>query len=170
MGRRIKLREEQLIGRGFKTGDVYAVGNIAVKVYRRSRYSPLAELDMMRHDGQNARRRANDEYAVTKDMYDAGIRVPKQYGVFRVEIDGTKALGLAMEMINGRRLSELHGKEYLSKEEEMALEAEKAVKLGFYICNDRHDDNAMVRERDGKVVLIDLEDCESPSKRLEEVA
>lgn len=145
MGRRLDLTERV----PFKEGTcarIYQIGSRAVKV---------------NFDKVSWKYNIRLEYQVQKDLYNAGISVPKPYGVIKV-IDGVgrKNLGLIMKKIEGTNLEKVNDAKSLEK---MNQELERAKSLGFKL-NDGGERNAMV-DKTGKVYLIDFGYfCRSPKK------
>jgi RIO-like serine/threonine protein kinase len=164
MKRRLKLTRTQFIDQG-QCGQVYAVGDFAVKVYwGRGGEKFIPEDPIIR--GINSKKDFHKEYSVARDLYSAGISVPRPYGIVRVEVDGEKRIGYAMERIKGKPLDWVGNLIRSKKIKERDAEIAKAKRLGF-IMDDTNDGNVMVRESDGQIVLVDFENVYL-KKKLEE--
>ena len=97
MGKRLNLRKENLIDLG-GSGKIYSVGDKVVKVPKGF---PSEKI--------NGYMVANlkSEYFIHRDLYEAGISVPKPYGIIRINEDGERGIGILMDRIYGKTLLDL---------------------------------------------------------------
>ncbi len=150
---RINLDNARMIGSGTRCSPkshVYEMGDKAVKTFEAGHLIP-----------QDESSRLKKELDVAMELYNAGVRVPKPYGVFRIEINGRKTFGYVMQCIDGKNLDEFNVFEGRNEYEQIAKdEVDKAKSQGF-VLHDRWCGNVMVSDN-SQVYLIDFDGCESP--------
>jgi Ser/Thr protein kinase RdoA (MazF antagonist) len=152
MGKRLDLRGRKPVENTYRK--IYTYGSKIIKVF----------------DSTSNNEQILNEFQVQRDLYKAGISVPKPYGITKVLSDLNPLIevhGLIMQKVNGTTLREINEFfKYYKFKWKSNKEIRKARKLGF-VLGDRHKYNTMV-DKTEKVFLIDFGfGCRSP-KKLEE--
>ena len=159
MGKRIDLTGRKCVGRGCNAR-IFEFGGKVIKYFLnyngRESTRNWAYLNML------------NEYEIQRDLYSAGIKVPKPYGIFRIILNKEKTFGLVMDKIDGKNLQEMYSDpkykmDQIGKFADKGFEeVKRAEDLGFKL-GDRGYKNFMV-DQDKQIFLIDFGyDCYSNS-------
>ena len=109
-------------------------------------------------------KRLLNEYSTYQEMHNAGISVPKQEGVYKVEIIWFETFfglyypqksAIVMERIHGIGCNLASGDLRKRVEELHRIEIEKCNRLGFYSAGERSLGNSMYSPKENRLYIVD---------------